>query len=82
MEISIFRIFHFKIMPSDTHLVTGFAKRIFFSKNPRYFRVVYCVFCLYNYALLKVVGYYVLGVLSMSVMGFQKKVWMDGGWVG
>ena len=31
--------------------------------------------------LLKVVGYYDLSVLSMSVMGFQKKFgW--GGWVG
>ena len=37
-----------------------------------------CVFCLYT--LLKVVGYYDLSVLSMSVMGFQTKVWM--GWVG
>ena len=27
--------------------------------------------------LLKVVGYYDLSVLSMSVMGFKKKVWMD-----
>ena len=35
------------------------------------------------YALLKVVGYYDLSVLSMSVMGFQqKKVWMEGGCVG
>ena len=34
------------------------------------------VFCLY-YTLLKVVSYnYDLSVLSMSVMGFQKKVWM------
>ena len=34
------------------------------------------------YTLLKVVGFYDLSVLSMSVMGFQKKrVWM-GGWVG
>ena len=32
------------------------------------------------YALLKVVGYYDLSVLSMSVMGFQKKS-LDGGWV-
>ena len=31
------------------------------------------------HTLLKVVGYYDLSVLSMSVMGFQKKVWM---WVG
>ena len=37
-----------------------------------------CVFCLY-YTLIKVVGYYDLSVLSMSVMGFQK-VWMGGGW--
>ena len=39
------------------------------------------------YTLLKVVGYYDLSVLSMSVMGFQKKS-LDGGsppgggWVG
>ena len=32
------------------------------------------------YTLLKVVGYYNLSVLSMSVMGFQKKVWVVGGW--
>ena len=33
--------------------------------------------------MLKVVGYYDLSVLSMSVMGFQKKkVWIHGGWVG
>ena len=31
--------------------------------------------------LLKVVGYYDLSVLSMSVMGFKKKSF-DGGWVG
>ena len=38
-----------------------------------------CVFCLY--ALLKVVGYHDLSVLSKSVMGFQKKkVWGVGGW--
>ena len=37
-----------------------------------------CVFC---YTLLKVVGYYDLSVLSMSVMGFQKKFgWRKGGW--
>ena len=28
--------------------------------------------------LLKVVGYYYLSVMSMSVMCFQKKVWMGG----
>ena len=38
-----------------------------------------CVFCLYT--LRKVVGYCDLSVLSMSVMGFQKKS-LDGGWVG
>ena len=47
----------------------------------RYFLVVY-----HNtysvYTSLKVVGYYDLSVLSMSVMGFQKKVWMGVGWVG
>ena len=33
------------------------------------------------YTLLKVVGYYDLSVLSMSVMVSKKKK-MDGGWVG
>ena len=33
------------------------------------------------HALLKVVGYYDLSVLWMSVMGFPKKS-LDGGWVG
>ena len=33
------------------------------------------------YTLLKVVGYYDLSVLSMSVMDFPKKS-LDGGWVG
>ena len=32
------------------------------------------VFCLYT--LLKVVSYYDLSILSMSVMGFQKNVWV------
>ena len=35
-----------------------------------------CVFCLY-YTLIKVVGYYDLSVLSMSVMGLKQKF----GWV-
>ena len=34
------------------------------------------------YALLKVVGYYDLSVLSMSVMSFQKNGLRVGGWVG
>ena len=38
------------------------------------------VFCLYT--LIKVVSYYDLSGLSMSVMGYQKKVGMGGGWVG
>ena len=33
------------------------------------------------YTLLKLVGYYDLSVLSMSVMGFQKKGRLDGGGV-
>ena len=33
------------------------------------------------YALLKVVGYYDFSVLSMSVMGFQKKFVWVGEWV-
>ena len=44
---------------------------IFWSSKP-------CVFCLYT--LLKVVGYYDLSVLSMSVMGLKKK--FGWGWVG
>ena len=44
-----------------------------------YFLVEYHVYCVCT--LLKVVGYYDLSVLSMSVMGFQKKG-LDGGWVG
>ena len=37
----------------------------------------------YLYTLLEVVGYYDLSVLSMSVMGSKKKVWIGvGGWVG
>ena len=40
-----------------------------------------CVFCLYIYTLLKVVSYYNLSVLSISVMGFQQKKfgWGMGG---
>ena len=34
------------------------------------------------YTLLKVVGYYDLSVLSMSVMGLNKTVWMVGVWLG
>ena len=47
-----------------------------------YFGVVYHVYSVCIYALLKVVGYYDLSVLSMSVMGFQKKKfgWRVGGW--
>ena len=44
-----------------------------------YFGVVYNV-CI-NYTLLKVVNYYDLSVMSMSVLGFQKKDWMGCGWV-
>ena len=46
------------------------------------FGVVYHVnyVCIYS-TLLKVASYYDLSVLSMSVMGFHKKVWMGvGGW--
>ena len=40
-----------------------------------------CILSLYT--LLKVVSYYYLSVLSMSVMGFQKKFgWGRVGWVG
>ena len=38
---------------------------------------------LFVYSLLKVVSYYELSVLSMSVIGFHKKIWMGvGGWGG
>ena len=39
----------------------------------KYFGVVYHVYSVCIYTLLKVVGYYEWSVLSMSVMGFQKK---------
>ena len=41
-----------------------------------------CVFCLYiiQCTLLKVVSYYDLSVLSMSVMGFKKVCKGRGGW--
>ena len=41
-----------------------------------------CILSVHTCTLLIVVGYYDLSVLSMSVMGFQKKVWMGmiGGW--
>ena len=39
-----------------------------------------CIMFVYNYTLLKVVSYYDLNVLSVSVMGFQKKFgWAVGG---
>ena len=38
------------------------------------------MYSVYIYTLLKVVSYYDLSVLSMSVMGFQKK--FGWGWVG
>ena len=41
-----------------------------------------CILSVSTCTLLKVVGYYDLSVLSTSVMGFPKKVWMGGGWVG
>ena len=38
---------------------------------------------LYTCTLIQAVSYYDLSVLSMSVIGFQKKkVWMGAGWVG
>ena len=48
--------------------------QIFWSSIP-------CVFCLY-YTLLKVVGYYDLNFLSMSLMGFHTKKFESGvgGW--
>ena len=36
-----------------------------------------CVLCLLN-----VISYNELSVLSMSVMGLHKKVWIGDGWVG
>ena len=60
---------------------------IFFGKSPQnsskpvqiYWSSIPYVFCLYT--LLQVVSYYDLSVLSMSVMGFQKKLVGGGGWV-
>ena len=66
--------------------------RFFFGKSSQnspkpvliFWSSIPCVFCMHIYTLLKVVGYYDFCVLSISVMGFQKKekVWMRGGWVG
>ena len=40
-----------------------------------------CIMSVLLYTLRKVVGYYDLSFLSMSVMGFQKKFgWVEGGW--
>ena len=63
-------------------LLGGFARNFFFKSSQNspkpvliFWSSIPCVFCL-----LKVVGYYDLSVVSMSVMGFQKrKVWMWGG---
>ena len=49
---------------------------IFFGKSSQNSPKPVVIFCLYIYALLKVLGYYDLSLLSMSVMGFQKKVCM------
>ena len=37
---------------------------------------------IYSCTLIKVVRNYDLSVLSMSVKGFKKQIWMGGGWVG
>ena len=66
VQVSIGIFFFFKSSQNSPKPVL-----IFWSSKP-------CVFCLYT--LLKVVGYYDLSVLSMSVMGFQKK--FGWGWVG
>ena len=64
---------------------------LFFENHPkiplnqyRYFGEVYHNLCIMSvYTLLKVVNYYELSVLSMSLMGFPKKIgWGVGGWVG
>ena len=39
-----------------------------------------CILFEYTCTLLKVVSYYDLSVLTMSVMRFQKKAWMVGRW--
>ena len=54
----------------------------FFFKSPQiliFWSSIPCILSLYT--LIKVVSYYDLSVLSMSVMGFQKKS-LEGGWVG
>ena len=64
--------------------------RIFFGKSSQiipkpvliFWSSIPCVTLCILPTLLKVVGYYDLSVLSMSVMGFQKKFgWRLGGWV-
>ena len=61
--------------------------RIFWGKSSVliFWSSIPCVFCLYNIigpTLLKVVSYYDISVLPMSVMGFQKKFGWGCGWVG
>ena len=59
------------------------SKPVLIFWSSRHIGPLQCVFCLYIYTLLIVVNYYDLSVLSMSVMCFQIKVWMEmGGWVG
>ncbi len=70
--------------------VGGSHSEFFWENHPKiavkqywYFGVVYHVYSACIYTLLKVVSYYDLSVLSMSVMGFQKEKSLDGGgWVG
>ena len=64
----------------------GLTWNVFFKSSQNNPKAVLIFFssiqCLYNfYTLLKVVGYYDLSVLSMSVMGFQQKKfgWWGGG---
>ena len=56
----------------ENHPKTPLYQSIFWSSIPY-------VFCLYT--LLKVVSYYDLSVLSMSVMGFQKNFGWEGWWM-
>ena len=64
----------------------GLTRNFFWENHPKialnkyiYFGVVYTICIMSVYTLLKVVSYYDLSVLSMSVMVSKKKL---DGWVG
>ena len=58
----------------------GLSRNFSPQNSPKPVLLFWSMCILSAHTLLKVVDYYDLSVLSMSVMGFQKS--LDGGWVG